>query len=173
MITPTQQNILDSLVNEFDRINKVTGSSGSFNFINPETLLDKSREIANNEAIAKADKLAWRQLAIAEADRLVVLLQQDLPNACIQRQAKDNGFTECPTIMIRRNINKSTHCDSRVDVHVGVHREWVEQSHECGYLKGVRLVYSKSWMDSHKDYDTMEEFVSKSDFQEQIRRKVL
>jgi hypothetical protein len=173
MITPTQQSILDSLVNEFNRINNESPSSDSFNFINTNPLIDKSREIKDNEAIADADYQAWRKMAIDEADRLVVLLRQDLPNAYIFRHSKENGFHESPTIKILRNNRTSTHHESCVSINVNVVKEKCFQTHGCYYQKGVRLAYSESYLESYPKYETMQDLANSSNFQEQIRRKVL
>jgi hypothetical protein len=169
MITPTQQNILDSLVNEFNRINNEPTPSGSFNFINCDPLLQKTREIEQNRAIADADYQAWRKIALDEADRLVLLLRQDLPNACIFRHGKENGFHEAPTIKILRNERTSTHYESCVSICVNVVKEKVSQTHGCDYRKGVCLAYAT---DSF-EYKTMQDLANSKDFQEQIRRKVL
>jgi len=169
VITPTQQNILDSLVNEFNRINDEPTPSGSFNFINTDPLLQKTREVKENMAIADADREAWNKMAIDEADRIVELLRQDLPNAYIYRHSKENGHYESARINILRNMRTSTHHESCVSLAVHVVKESSTQTHGCHYSKGVRLEY----MTNSETYKTMEDLAKSIIFQDQIRRKVL
>jgi hypothetical protein len=172
MITPTQQNILDSLVNEFNRINNEPTPSGSFNFINTDPLLQKTKEINQNKAIAKADRLAWEKIAIDEANRIVKLLRQDLPNACIYRHSEANGHVDSSRIKILRDRDTSTHYESCVTIEVGVRTEAEGQTHDCYYYKGVELYYYNPYRSDDK-YNTMQELANSSNFQEQIREKVL
>jgi len=172
-MTQTQQDILDSLVNEFNRINNRKESYGSFNFIDIDPLIDKTNRIADNKAIADADYKAWGKIALDEADRIVVLLREDLPNACIYRYSKDNGHYESPTIRILRNERTSTHHESCINLYIKVKRGTVIQPYGCAYQKGVHLLYSLGNGCASTDYHTMEDLVSKSTFLDEIRRKVL
>jgi hypothetical protein len=172
MITPTQQNILDSLVNEFNRINNEPTPSGSFNFINTDPLLQKTMEIKQNKAIAKADKEAWNKIAIDEANRIVELLRQDLPNACIYRHSKENGYNDSSRIKILRDKNTSTDHYSCVTIEVIVITNEVYQTHGCYYENGVGLAYIDMYRGDEK-YNTMQDLANTKYFQEQIREKVL
>jgi hypothetical protein len=172
MITPTQQNILDSLVNEFNRINNEPAPSGTFNFINTDPLLQKTKEIKQNKATASADYQAWRKIAIDEADRLVVLLRQDLPNAYIYRHHEDNRHYESATIDILRNKGACNHHESSVTIEVIVVTEREYQTHDCYYMKGVELNYIHKYGGDEK-FNTMQDLANSPKFQNKIREKVL
>lgn len=171
MITNTQQSIINSLLTEFARINEPQKNQ-AFNFINVTPLAEKTEEIKVNEAIAIADREAWEKLAMQEADRLVLLLKQDLPTAVVERYGKTNGHYDLPTIMIRRNVKTSTHPESCVIFSVVVVKELIQQSHSCQYNKGVSLAYSFGGYKDNK-YNSMEEFIEKSGITERIRTLVL
>jgi hypothetical protein len=172
MITPTQQNILDSLVNEFNRINNEPAPSGTFNFIYTDPLLQKTMEIKQNKAIADADYQAWRKMAIDEADRLVVLLRQDLPNAYIYRHSKENRHYESATIDILRNKGASSHYESSVTIEVGVITKLEFQTHRCHYEKGVGLNYIHKYCGDEK-FNTMQDLANSPKFQNKIRETIL
>ena len=168
MITQSQQILLDSLLDEFTRINKTSESKHTFNLINIEPLLQKSKEIERNEAIAKADKKAWDRLAEEEADRIAELVKQDLPNVYI---GKDSGF---PSMLnIAKDEKSSHHIYTRVNIYVGYLTEKVDQTHNDRYWKGVQLYYSLCWMDSAKKYPCIESLIKNSNFLDQVRTKIL
>jgi hypothetical protein len=159
------------LLTEFARINEPQKNQ-AFNFINVTPLAQKTEEIEVNRAIAIADREAWEKLAMQEADRLVLLLKQDLPTAVVERYGKANGHYDSPTIMIRRNAQTSTHHSSCVIFSVVVVKESIQQSHSCVYDKGVSLAYSFGGYKENR-YNSMEEFVEKSGIAERIRTHVL
>ena len=76
-MTPQQQQIIDNLVSEFNKLQPATGKS--FNLINTAPLIEKSNAI---EQIKKEEELtyeSWKEAARIEVRRVVELLSDDLP----------------------------------------------------------------------------------------------
>jgi hypothetical protein len=111
-------------------------------------------------------------LEIQEADRLVLLLKQDLPsNVFVLRNTKERGFVESGIIKIYRNNRLSINREDCVEIMVTIQTELIQQSHGCQYQRGVKLGYT---FDFGKDvYDSVEEMIEKSRFLEAIITKVL
>lgn len=172
-LTENQQSIIDALTSEFNRINS-TPKATTFNLVDASKLASITDEIARNKAEAEADKKYWRELAMAEAERVAALIQQDMPMACVERFGKSNGKVDCSSVTIQRQRGNAHHEDSvsfSVEVILG---EYVEQSHKCGYHKSIGLQYS--YYDSPSSaakYSSVEELFEKSNICDAIRRKIL
>ena len=174
-LTQNQQAIIDSLTNEFNRINNES-TKGSFNLININPLIDKTREIKENQRIAELDKQMWDKLAMDEAQRIAELLSEDLPFACVERYGKSNGHYDLPYITIQRGKGITGHHENHVCIQVTIVKEWVKQSHDCGYEKGIRLGYERyehSYSNNRTIYNSIEELFEKSNIAEEIRIKII
>lgn len=176
-ITEQQQEIINSLMTEFNRMNKTVESKASFNFIDIEPLIDKTREIENNNAIIKADAEAWKKLAIEEADRLVVLFQKDLPNSYVRRMGKGTGHYEDSTIIICKDESGMSRGDTGVRFEVRINTETNQYlSHDMRFDKGKSLYYREygSWsLKGDVRYSSVEELIQKTNIAEEIRRLIL
>ena len=169
-ITEQQQEILNSLMTEFNRMNKTVESKASFNFIDIEPLIDKTREIENNNSIIKADAEAWVKLAIEEADRLVVLFQKDLPNLCVRRMGKETGHYEDSVIVIYKNESSIRLNSERVSIKVKVRTEVnLYLSHSMRFDKGKGFFYM-NYRGDDTTYSSVEELIKETNIAEEIRR---
>ena len=166
-----QEKIIQDLIAEFNRIENMAAENTGFNLININPLLEKSREIEMMKANQEADLKSWELMAFEEMRRVIGLLQQDLPNASIQAYGKENGYYISPSILIRKNSNVSTHCDSCITIHIEVEKDSFMHNNEW-YQKGIRLNYN-SYSASKKNYATIGELVSDDLFLRRIRTLVL
>jgi len=168
-LTQNQQLIIESLTSEFLRINNEHRNEGSFNLINIDPLMQKTMEIKQNKREAEMDYEAWHNIAMQEAERIVQLLRQDLPNACVERYGESNGKYDAPSVLIQRKKGRSGHHENYVSIDVVVKKEAVYQSHGCDYKKGVSLLYR------HNDnlFNSIEELFEKSSIADEIRIKIL
>ena len=171
-MTTNQKQIIDALVNEFNRIESMHKPSTTFSLINTEVLNEKTNEIRQHELNEIADSEAWDKIANEEARRLVNLFKSDLPTASVQKYSSENGHYDLPSVLIRRNESTSTHHESSVNVGVTIvkHRG-VEDSFGNRYNRGVKLNYSFNYGDER--FETIEELVANKDFLESIRKRVL
>ena len=166
-----QEKIIQDLIAEFNRIENMTTENTGFNLININPLLEESREIKMMKANQEADLKSWELMAYEEMRRVIGLLQQDLPNASIQAYGKENSFYTSPSILIRRNSNGSTHCDSCVSIFINIVKDSFSHNGKR-YERGIGLTYS-TYNASEKNYATIEELVSDERFLQNIRTRVL
>ena len=173
-LTENQQSIIDAITSEFNRINSVNKST-SFNLVDASKLLSINDEIKRNKEEAEAIENYWRQLAMAEAERLAALLQQDLPMACVERFGESNGKHDCPWVIIQRQRGKCGHHENYVSFEVVVKQgAYVQQSHKCGYHKRVGLGYKYYNSPSNSTtYNSVEELFANSNIADEIRKKII
>lgn len=174
-LTENQQCIIDAITSEFSRINGLSAKSGSFNLVDASGLMSINDEIKRNNEEADAIKKHWKQMAIAEADRIVILLQQDLPMLGVERFGKNNGRVDCPSVIIQKRFGICAHHTECVSFDVKiVYGDYVRQSHGCGYNKpiGLRYEYSGNY-NERTSYDSVEDLFKNSQITEDIRTKIL
>ena len=170
-MTTKQQQIVNSLIAEFNRIEAEHKPKQTFNLINVDALNGKTNEIARYKAEEKANLESWDKMANDEARRLVKLFQEDLPTASVQKYGRENGHYDLPSVLIRRNENTSTHHESCVSVQVFVVKvNDVADSFGNKYERGVQLKYRLHGFDS---FNSIEELVADKWFLEDLRVKVI
>jgi len=171
-MTTNQKQIIDALVNEFNRIESMHKPSTTFSLINADVLNEKTNEIRQHELNEIADSEAWDKIANEEARRLVNLFKSDLPTASVQKYGRENGHYDLPSVLIRRNESTSTHNESSVTVGVTIVKQRdVEDSFGNRYNRGVKLNYRFNYGD--EGFETIEDLVANKHFLESIRRRVL
>jgi len=168
-----QQQIIDSLIAEFNRINSMNANNKTFNLINIEPLNAKTDEIKRYKAMREADKKAWNELAYQEVYRLIDLFKQDLPNACIEKYGKENGHIDIPSIIIGKDERHTRgHSENHVSIHIEVRtNKMVKDSYGGTWSFGSELIYRYGIF--NKEYKTIEEVVTSKEFLEELRLKVL
>jgi hypothetical protein len=166
-----QQEIINTLINELNRIEDSRNQNKGFNLINIDSLNEKTNEIQRFKEEEIANKQAWDDIANEEAIRLVKLFQEDLPNACVQKYGKETGHYDLPALMIRRNKNSSKHYADCVIIEVKVLTEQIRDSFGNTYSKGIRLAYKFDY--NNNEFNTIEEIVKDKRFLELIRIRVL
>lgn len=165
-----QQQIINSLISEFNRIDSMSANNKTFNLINIEPLNEKTNEIERYRAMLEADEKAWEELATQEAYRLIDLLREDLPNACIQKYGKENGYIDIPKIMIRKNKSTICHHEYYILIEINIKRNnKVTDSFGGSWTLGSELSYKYN----NNEYKTIQDVVSDKRFLEDLRYKVL
>ncbi len=168
-MTEKQQQIIDTLIEEFNRIESASKPSRTFNLIDIAKLNARSQEIALYKAEEEADRVAWKKLAMDEALRLITLFQADLPNNVVELRN-----INYPDLLIKRNERASCHYESCVHIDVIVVRHTtVKDSQGHLYTRGIELNYTCSSFFTKTYFKTIEELVSQSSFKEAIRNRVL
>ena len=169
-----QEKIIQDLIAEFNRIENMATENTGFNLININPLLEESREIEMMKANQEADLKSWELMAFEEMRRVIGLLQEDLPNASIQAYGKENGHSICPSILIRRNSNDTTHYESCVTIEIKVEKESFMHNNKQ-YQRGIRLNYCDAYSARliKKNYATIEALVNNNLFLQRIRTLVL
>ena len=171
-LTENQQAIIESLTSEFNRINNVPKQKRSFNLIDLAPLEQKSLEIQHYKEVAEADKKLWDKIAMDEADRIVKLLQEDLPHLVVERFGKSNGHHDLPVVSIQPRSG-NVHWEYCVRIEVKVNTETIKQGHGCYYHKGVSLGYEHGCARIRIRYNSIEELFEKSQIRESIRKTLV
>lgn len=172
-LTETQTQILDSIQKEFSRINQQSEPTRSFNLIDVNPLIKKNQEIAEDEACMKANKFAWEQLAIEEAEAIMLLLRGDLPSyLSVERKTKDKGYAwDMPSIVIYDNTKHSRipHHESHINIEVEIDYRDITLRHNRGYRQYHYFKYKHSCLSSCT-YKTKEELFSSDYFISALRK---
>ena len=177
-MTNNQQQIINSLISEFDRMNQSNNANNGFNLIDIKPLKTKTTTQKEWLDLQTADEIAWEKLANEECYRIIDLLKQDIPNACIQKYGAENGFGDYSTILIRKTSQCSTHYDCAVRLEVKVDKVYKMDEHGKYYKFGDCLKYRPypnifASYQQNDTYKTLEEAVSDKAFLEAIRTRVL
>jgi len=169
-LTETQSQILDSIQKEFGRINQQSEPTRSFNLIDVNPLIKKNQEIAEDKACVKAHKVAWEQLAIEEAEAIMVLLRGDLPSyLSVERKTKNKGYAwDMASIVIYDNTKHSRipHHESHMCIDVLIDYRDITLRHNCGYKQYHCFKYKHSG----DTYATKEELFSSAYFISKLRK---
>jgi len=169
-LTETQSQILDSIQKEFSRINQQSEPTRSFKLIDVNPLIKKNQEIAEDRAIMEANKFAWEQLAIEEAEAIMVLLRGDLPSyLSVERKTKNKGYSwDMASIVIYENTKHSRipHHELHICIDVLIDYRDITLRHNCGYKQYHYFRYKHSGY----TYATKEELFSSDFFISQLRK---
>ena len=172
-LTDHQIEIINSIKKEFGRINQQSEPTRSFNLIDVNPLIKKNQEIEEDKAMMKANKFAWEQLAIEEAEAIMVLLRGDLPSyLSVERKTKDKGYAwDMSSIVIYDNTKHSRipHHESHINIEVEIDYRDITLRHNCGYRQYYYFKYKHSCLLSHT-YKTKEELFSSDYFISQLRK---
>jgi hypothetical protein len=175
MLTKQQKQIIADMSDSFAKVNEQFNTSKSFNLINADELhmLNRKKiEFAENVKIAKEN---WCKLAEAEVYRIISLLKEDLPNAVIQKQGKENGHYEGNSILIgRRESDLSGHHEKRVTIDVVKLTEKAMED-EYGNWSNIPmgLAYEYWGSNSRERFSDIQSLCSSKVFISQVRNKVL
>ena len=158
-MTKEQSAIIDSLIEEFNKISKKSGEKKAFNLIDigpiQEKIMVKQQWRDKHERL----KIEWEQHANREAHRIVDLLRLDLLGLTIYKLAKQNGHIDCPTIRVGHNSDWER-------IEVVVDNVLVTDPYGDGWHMPVRLKYE---VFGHV-YETIEEAMTNDRFIERVRK---
>jgi len=173
MLTKQQQQIIADMSDSFAKVNEQFNTSKSFNLINADELhmLNRKKiEFAENVKIAREN---WNKLAEAEVYRIISLLKEDLPNAVIQKQGKENSHFEGNSILIgRRESNLSGHYESRITIDV-VKLKAKTMQDEYGNWGDIPMGLAYKYCGSEVRFSDIQSLCSSKGFITQVRNKVL
>ena len=172
-LTINQQQIVNQLVAEFDRMNQSNKPNKKFNFIDTNSLSKINQEIKEFKQLAEADAIAWERLANQRAQEIVDLLKEDLDGYCVQKYGKENGHYDMPSVLIRHNEKTSTHPESCVSFDVYIKKER-RTMHDTSASFGVSLYYCTYCISNRQEkFETIEELLSNKYFQQSLRERVI
>lgn len=162
-LTENQQNIIDNIRSEFERINASAKPKGKFNLVDVSELNRINEEIAENKRIELRDADMWNSIARTEAERIVYLLSGDLPDY-VSFTIDNVSWGHLKHIRI--NIN--TPQNGCVSFNVMIATRYEQLTHGCDYRKGVCLVYRYGC----DDYASVEKLFEQSSIKDAIRQRI-
>lgn len=181
-MTTQQQNIIDSLKAEFERINMASTGRKAFNLIDTGALQDKTRLQREWKRLEEEDNATWKKAAEAETWRVMALLIEDLPDYVrVEKYGPSIGKYEASQFQIRHeSVHCRAHHEQVVDIEVIVRKQKkVDEHGNAGYF-GFELAYqpspmykSASAINYESAYKTIEEAVNDPYFKEALRNRVI
>jgi hypothetical protein len=175
-MTPNQKSIVDSLINEFNRINSTISESKPFKLINADVLSAENRANYIWEQSSKSELESWEAAANEEAWSIVEMLKQDLPNAVVQKYGHGNDYYDLPEVLIKHPNVIGSHPSEVVTIGVRVEKEYKanEYGHRAEFGKKLTYRVSPSVKKGYSEsYETLEEAVKDSAFIDALRKRVI
>ncbi len=173
MLTKQQQQIIADMTNSFAKVNEQFNTSKSFNLINANELHMLNRKKIEFEENVKIAKENWYKLAEAEVYRIISLLKEDLPNAVLQKQGKENRKYEGNSILIgRREIDLIGHYESRITIDVVKFTE-KRINDEYGNCNFIPIGLAYQYCGSEETFSDIQSLCISKGFITQVRNKVL
>lgn len=167
-MTKEQQEIIDSLVAEFERIN-TQKTKEKCNLIDISPLVSEVSAGKFWDKLVEEDDKRWSETANLEARRIVELLREDLEDYCVQKFGKENGYSDLPVVLIRKSETWSTHPDNSVRIEVVVKKEHKDNEYGHRFYFGSKLRYSFYG----KVYDNIMDVTSSDRFKQELLSKVI
>lgn len=173
-MTTQQQQIMDSLKAEFERINTANTGKG-FNLIDTGALQEQTEANREFAELSKRDLETWERVAYAEMERIIELLVQDLPDYVrVDRFDTPIGKYKSPSIQIRHeSVSGNTHHENVVSLHVNVKKFRKSNEYNSRHDFGSHLYYTNSESGWDKQFKTIEEAVNEPHFKECLRNRVI
>lgn len=173
-MTTQQQQILDSLKAEFERINTANTGKG-FNLIDTGALQEQTEANREFAELSKRDLETWERVAYAEMERIIELLVQDLPDYVrVDRFDERISKYKSPSIQIRHeSVGGNTHHENVVSLHVNVKKFSKSNEYNSRHDFGSHLYYTNSESGWNKEFKTIEEAVNEPHFKECLRKRVI
>ena len=162
-LTENQQNIIDNIRSEFERINASAKPKGKFNLVDVSELNRINEEIAENKRIELRDADTWNSIARTEAERIVYLLSGDLPDY-VSFTIDNVSWGHLKHIRIIINTPQN----GCVSFKVMISTRYEQLTHGCDYQKGIGLVYCYG----SDFYASVEDLFEQSSIKEAIRKRI-
>ena len=164
-MTTNQQQILDSLTREFEKMNAKVETKG-FNLIDINPLNEKNRVKAKWLKMHEEDKNAWKESCNIAASRIAMLLQADLEEYYVD-SIIDNNYS--PKIIISQCYDNSKYADKRINIYIERSTELRtdEYGGQWSFGSGFRYKYNST------SFPTIEEIFKLNSFKEELRTKIL
>ena len=170
MLTQQQQQILDLLVNEF---NKINSPKKSFKLIDTDALIDKTNKIKANDELERIHEETWDKIANEETRRIVSLLKEELPMANIEKYGEgNNNYYVLPNLFINRKERAwDTHHESVIQIGIKVIKTY--STDEFGKRRAYLGETSIKYEFNDLLFESIEALVSNEKFLERLRTHVL
>ena len=175
MLTNTQQQTIQFLTEQFEKLNVSTQPKTKFNLVDIKPIEDKLERIRQLDMEKETAYKIWTEARKNELHRIADLLREDLPKDRIMVEINTYGsvLSICRMQYLSNGvIFINDHHESCVKIEVVLKKKsyWDEysQKHRDEYTNlYYRLNYGKV------EYSTIEELVSTDEFKDTLRKRVL
>lgn len=173
MLTNTQQQTIQFLTEQFEKLNASTQPKTKFNLVDIKPLEDKAERIRQLDEEEKITKKMWIDAQENESKRIYELLREDLPNKIIIVTNCYGGMKICREEFINKKYDE-IEFDDCVRIAVCIDSEDVYDK----YSEKKRKIYNNLYYilnNSHigNKFSTIEELVSTDEFKDTLRKRVL
>lgn len=175
MLTQNQQQTIEFIKAQFEKLNGSTQPKTKFNLVDIVPLQDKSERIRQLDEEDETEDKAWAELRKNELHRIADLLREDLPQDRIMVKVNTYG---CVLYICRMQylssgqiyINDDT--DRCVTIHLELKRNsWKDEYSQKYRGKYTNLYYTLNY--GKVEYSTIEELCATEEFKDTLRKRVL
>ena len=175
MLTNTQQQTIQFLTEQFEKLNGSQQPNKKFNLVDIKPLEDKAEKIRQLDKEDETEDKAWAELRKNELQRIAELLREDLPQN--RTMVKVNTYG-CVLYICRMQYLSSgqpfinDHPESCVTIDVELKRNsWLDEYSQKYRGKYTNLYYTLNY--GKVEYSTIEELCATDEFKDTLRKRVL
>lgn len=175
MLTNTQQQTIQFLTEQFEKLNASTQPKTKFNLVDIKPLEDKAERIRQLDEEEKITKKMWIDAKENEIKRIIALLQADLPhkNIIVQPNFYGSQLKICKIGFLNNGqpyIRDFHDSCVTINVHLKEKHNWDEYSYKYR-TEYTNLYYRLNY--GKEEYSTIEELCATDEFKETLRKRVL
>lgn len=175
MLTQNQQQTIQFLTEQFEKLNASTQPNKKFNLVDIKPLEDKSERIRQLDEEEELSKKMWSDIQDNELKRIADLLREDLPEdrILININLYGSQIKICRIQFLSSGqLFINDHYESCVTINVYLKKKsyWDEysQKHRGNY---TGICYKLNYRDV--EYSTIEELCATDEFKDTLRKRVL
>ena len=175
MLTNTQQQTIQFLTEQFEKLNGSTQPKTKFNLVDIKPLQDKAERIRQLDEEEETTYKIWTDAQKNELQRIAALFKEDLPED--RTMIKINTYG-CVLYICRMQYLSSgqIYISDDTDRCVTIHLELKRNSYKDEYSQKYRGKYTNLYYTLNYgkvEYSTIEELVSTDEFKDTLRKRVL
>jgi hypothetical protein len=175
MLTQNQQQTIQFLTEQFEKLNGSTNQKTKFNLVDIKPLQDKAERIRQLDEEEKIQYQIWKDAQKNEIQRIADLLREDLPED--RTMVKINNYGSVLYICRMKFLSSGScyacdHPDSCVTIDVELKRNnyWDKYSQKSRN-EYTNLYYTLNY--GKVEYSTIEELCATEEFKDTLRTRVL
>lgn len=175
MLTNTQQQTIEFIKAQFEKLNGLTQPKTKFNLVDIKPLQDKAERIRQLDEEENISKKMWTDAQESEIKRIVALFQEDLQQENITVQPNFYG-SQLKICRIGFLSNGQPYVRDFHDSCVTINVYLKEKSNWDEYSYKYRTEYTNFYYKLNygkEEYSTIEELVSTDEFKDTLRKRVL
>lgn len=170
MLTQNQQQTIQFLTEQFEKLNGSQQPNRKFNLVDIKPLQDKAERIRQLDEEEKIHEQIWKDAQKNERNRILRLLLEDLPNVVMATNCQ-GGIKICRKDLIDKKYEDIGFEDC-VRIAVSINYDYVYDE----YSEKKRTEYNSLYYILNNNFDkykTIEELCATDEFKDTLRKRVL